>query len=211
MGKSKELAMSQDSQSPGEIFRVQVPVAVPILLIAAVALFTLLYALWENARPTIRFLGASAGVAAGLLSAFYVGRALEVTIEQRDRALKGERVSRAFSFLERWNDPNFASLRSDWRKLLEEMKEKNSEEVIGILHSHEKRTVAVDVLNFFEEAAYAARTGAADIETMKGMFRTVVERYFSTPQSWVDRHRKEKHQTTLYEHLEWLRDQWKKG
>lgn len=197
-------------QNPGEIMKLEVPVTASILLFIAIVLLTFLYIKEATWRPGIKFFGASAGIAAGVLSAFYVGRGLKITIEQRDRLLADDAISRAFVFVQRWNDPNFASLRSDWRELLDEIEGKTGTEICSTLKgNHKKRTTVADVLNFFEEMSYAAKSGVANEETLRLLLPSVVERYFSAIWPWVERLRTDRHQPTLYEHFEWLRNKWK--
>jgi len=205
-------APQKDSASPGQILKVQIPITVSVIVVLGVIVMTWLYAHKPNSRPTIAFLGAGMGVAAGVVSAFYVGKALKITIEQRARDLTDQKIARAFAFLERWNDPNFATLRSEWRKVLDEFEGRGSDALCAELQkSHERRTVVVDVLNFFEELSYAGQSGVADLSTLKALFRTILERYFSALKPWIEKHRNDKHQPTAYEHFEWLRDQWKTG
>lgn len=201
---------SNRSQVPGEILRLEIPLTVSAVLIAAVAVFTIFYALWEDARPTIKFLGAAIGVAAGVLSAYYVGRALKISIEQRDQAIIDQKIERSFGFAYRWNDPKFVTLRAEWRELLKELEAKSPDQVCDILESdNHKRTVAVGILNFFEEMCYASRSGVADAETLKNILKTITVRYYSAFQPWIEKYRKDRHQGTAYEHFEWLWKQWK--
>jgi Domain of unknown function (DUF4760) len=195
--------------SPGEIVEVRVVVTASILLLISVVALTCIYVKEPTWQPGIRFFGGAAGVAAGILSAYYVGRGLKVTIEQRDRALKDDKITTAFDLARCWNDPNLTQLRAEWRGVLDEVDGKTGDEVCEILRDRQKRTVATDVLNFFEELAYAARSETADIETLRNILRSIVERYYSAMSPWIDRHRRDKHQPTAFEHLEWLRNQWK--
>jgi len=201
--------MAAKSSSPGEIIKLQVPVTMSVLLVILVVMLTVLFARNPMWRPEIEFFGASIGIAAGLLSAYYIGRGLKITIEQRDTSLAAEKVARSFSLAQRWNEPNFAALREDWRSLIEEIDEKDAKEVCAILQDQHKKTVAADVLNFFEELSYAARSGLADLETLKNIHRSIVIRYYSTISPWVEKIRRDGPQPTAYEHLEWLRNQWK--
>lgn len=200
---------SKKGEGPGEIFRLEIPLTLSIVLILAVVALTVMYAWWDDARGPIKFFGAAAGVAAGVLSAFYIGRALKVTIEQRDHQLIERKIEKAFEFAHRWNDPSFAEFRSDWRRVLQELQKANPNQVCNILEDAEKRTVVADVLNFFEVMGYAVRSGVADLTTLQKIFRRMVEDYYAAVQPWIDHRRREKAHPTLYEHFEWLRNQWK--
>jgi len=203
MGKDNNAA------SPGEIFKLQFPVTVSLLLLIAILLLTAGFIWVPNWRSQIEFFGISAGVGAGILSAYYVGRGLQITIEQRDKALSDEKISRAFSIAARWNEPNLARTREQWRRLLDEIEGKDAAEVCDILNRDpHKKAVAADVLNFFEEVGYAARSGVIDMGTLKNVHRSLVIHYFSTILPWIEKIRRDKHQPTAYEHFEWLSDQW---
>jgi hypothetical protein len=193
----------------GKIVQVRVVVTASILLLVSVVALTYLFVKEPAWQSSIKFFGGASGVAAGILSAYYVGRGLKVTIEQRDRALTDDKISRAFSLARCWNDPNLTELRARWRAVLDEVDRKTGDEVCEILRDHGKRTVATDILNFFEELAYAAESGTADIDTLRNLLRSVVVRYFDAMLPWIERHRRDKHQPTAFEHLEWLRNQWK--
>ncbi len=204
------LGREKKAKSPGEIFKLEFPVTVSVLLLIAIVGLTACFVWLPAWRPQVEFFGISAGVAAGILSAFYVGRGLQITIEQRDRALNDDKISRAFAFAHRWNDPTFAELREDWRALLKEIDGNGEAEICRILDGdHHKQTVAADVLNFFEEVSYAARTGVADMETLRQIQHSVVVHYFSTISPWIEKRRRDKKQQTAFEHLEWLANQWK--
>ncbi|MFZ0819447.1 MAG: DUF4760 domain-containing protein [Candidatus Acidiferrales bacterium] len=201
---------NESSTSPGEIAKLEFPVTVSVLLLIAVLGLTAGFIWLPTWRLQIEFFGIAAGVAAGILSAYYVGQGLKITIEQRDKAAIDERISRAFGLASRWNEPNFAKLREDWRALLKEIDGQTEAEICRILDGDlHKTTVTVDVLNFFEEVAYATRTGVADIDTLRNIHHSIVVHYFTTISPWIDKRRRDKKQQTAFEHLEWLANQWK--
>ena len=72
----------------------------------------------------------------------------------------------------------------------------------------EKRTVVADVLNFFEEMAYACRSGAADLTTLRTVFNFVALKYYRTARPWIEFRRKEE-SAQAWAEFEWLCDQWK--
>jgi hypothetical protein len=195
---------------PGELVKIQFPVTVSLLLVLAVVTLTGLWIECPTWRNGINFFGVASGIAAGLLSAFYVGKALQVTIHQRDKSLTDDKISRAFALAIRWNEPNMAPLRREWRALLEEIEQRNGDQVCDVVKSDiKKRTVVSDVLNFFEEMAYAAKSEVADVETLREIFGSIAVRYFNQISPWIHRYRTDKNQSSAYIHFEWLYNKWR--
>jgi hypothetical protein len=200
---------SRNTSSPGQFVRLEIPLTVSVVLLIAVIASTFVFVYKTAWRPGIEYLGAATGVAAGILSAYYIGKGLRITIEQRDKGLVDDKIARAFSFVQRWNEPNLAEVREHWRYLLDEIEEKNANEMCAILQEKHNKAVVADVLNFFEEFSYAARSGVADMETLKSLQRSITVHYFTVMSPWIDKVRRDGPQPTAYEHFEWLRDQWK--
>ena len=136
--KPEQPQPSKESKLPGQPGKLRLPleISLPVALGILVVLLTVMYAFNKDWRPTITFFGTATAVAAGISSAYYVAlkvratvEQLRITVEQRDRAIKDQKVSLALDFLRRWNDPNFATLRAEWRKLLREVDGKTPDEI----------------------------------------------------------------------------------
>lgn len=134
---------------------------------------------------------------------------MRATVHQRSDQLHQERVARAFEFLRCWNDPNLAEMRGIWRSVVREASGKTDHDVVAIFKRDAATKTAVsDILNFFEEMAYAARVGVADITTLKKTMKSVVVHYWSISDAFIEQHRTDKSQPSAHEHFEWLAKKW---
>jgi hypothetical protein len=115
-------------------------------------------------------------------------------------------------FIERWNDPGYLSLKTEFRRLDHEISKMKREDGDALLENEvDKRTFAVEVLNFFEEMAMAANTNRIDGELLRLYFDTVVIRYFEDFEYWIRQHRIRREAAEYYTDLEKLVAEWKKA
>lgn len=84
--------------------------------------------------------------------------------------------------------------------------DQSQNDVALIKDNIEIRTVVADVLNFFEEMGYAAKSGAADLQTLEPFSGLAVD-YYRTTQAWI--HYRQKETQDGWKEFEWLCDQWK--
>jgi hypothetical protein len=208
---------TRDSRAPGTVVTIPpVNVGVSVLAVAFTVLVTLLF--WASTdtheHETLTFLIAAGALAGALASAHYAWAALKATLQQRDEVLneqkaaaEKQKVAAALLFVQRWNDPNLATLRKDWRELADTL-EKDPSRVPELLKVDiAKRTVVADVLNFFEEMGYAVRSGAADPKTLGVIFDFVALKYYRVARPWIEFRRRES--AKAWSEFEWLCDQWK--
>jgi hypothetical protein len=60
----------------------------------------------------------------------------------------------SLNFVERWNSPSYWALKTEWRKLNDELDKLDEKQRDAVLDANvDKRSVAVEVLNFYEEMA----------------------------------------------------------
>jgi hypothetical protein len=181
--------MALPTPKAGNLFDVRFPVKASILLSLLVILAGALYWYYPKWHELLVFMGAGFVMAGTALSAYYIGKGLDVTIEQRNASAEYERVAKAFRFLERWNDPHNHEARAKWRDTIEELRGRNVDDIDGILSDKTKKAVVVDALNFFEEMALAANRGLADDSTLMGMFHTLMNEYHGILEGWIKKHR----------------------
>jgi hypothetical protein len=191
----------------GEVrFPIKASVALALLVIAASIVF------WEVPawRDTLIFVGAGFAMAATVLSAYYIGKGLDVSIEQRNAAATADRIARGFRFLERWNDPSNGEARAHWRQIVEELRGQNVDKIEEMLSEKAKKAVVVDVFNFFEEMALAANDGLADDATLMGLFHTLMNEYHGIFEGWIKRHRAVKNRPRACIEFDKMLERWNK-
>lgn len=175
-----------------------------VVALGLAAIVLSLHQTFSEYRSTI-VLGASV---AGAILALYGVLVAADNIYQRNQE---KRVAAALRFAERWNDPNFADLKRQWRMLLvEREKIKPAEQVVELLENDvDKRSVVVDVLNFFEELAISVDSGLADEEMARRYFRTTAVQCFATWEPWVRAYRDKRVRHSTWKELETLTGEWK--
>lgn len=101
-------------------------------------------------------------------------------------------------------------LKTDWRVLNEEIEPLTPEGRFKLLDGDlKKRTIAVEILNFFEEMAANIVTDAVDEELLKNFFRTLVIRYYEDYEYWIIQHRRSRRAPDFCSELEKLARSWK--
>jgi hypothetical protein len=197
------LGWSYEPKTPFFISLVAIGV---IVAIAAGCFLTYRYSISDKRdRETITFgvsvLGASIAIY-GLLSA--------ADSVRRSNAEKFASVS--IAFVQRWNSPSYLTLKTAWRKLNKEMDDIKDDALRDALlrDDVEKRSNAVEVLNFFEEMATGINSGSVDDKLLRRYFEIVVVRAFERYEPWIRQHRIRKAAPGFYDELEELAHEWKK-
>jgi hypothetical protein len=190
-------------KDPSTLGTIKFPVFPSVLLIIAVAIVTFVFHRCPAWRETMTFAIAAGALSAGALAAYYIGRGLSQTIQQRSESLSQEKIARAFEFLRRWNDPSLLQIKANFREIIESGKAHVAEEVERVIQNDRaKKNAVVEILNFFEELAIAVHTGVADNDTLYRGFRGPLGEYYATLREWIQRHRSSKARSTMWEELE---------
>lgn len=204
------VAAEPPAEKPGSLFSVRATIGCSIVAIIGVLVLTGAY--WKgttDTRETLEFAVLAGALAGGLLSAYYVWYGLGTALKQRAEAQEQERIKTALNFVTRWNDPRMAESRHKWRTILDEFRKDPAATQRSLQQDLTKRTVVADILNFFEEMAYSAISGAADMDTLQEMFDHVCLDYFSTLRPWIEIRRKETGSKGAWGQMERLCDLWK--
>jgi AcrR family transcriptional regulator len=197
-------------KSPGTMFTLKFGVTASVLLGLAVVLVTICYAQWPQWQETMKFCLEASTVAAGLLTAFYVGKELRETVRQRAKALGDKKIDRSFEFIRRWNDPAFEHTKHEFRSIVESGKVHDTAQVEEILgEDTPKRTNVVEVLNFFEEIAQAANMQLADDEALKRYFEEALTYYYSTLGPWMQRYRATRSRPMMWVEIQSMLSRWR--
>ena len=171
------------SKDPGALGTVKFPILWSVVLSIVVIILTIIFHLHKDWRDTMTFGIAAGALAAGALAAYYVGRSLAQTINQRSETINEQKIARSFEFLRRWNDPALAQIKANFRELIECGKAHMADHVEQLIAQDKgKSTAVVEVLNFFEELAIAVHTGVADNDTLFRGFHGPLSEYHATLQ-----------------------------
>jgi Domain of unknown function (DUF4760) len=169
----------------GELVEVKFPVGISLILFLLVCLSGLIFWYYPRFRDELTFFGVAFGMAGGVVAAYYIGRTLQITVNQRDELLDAERVNKAFSYIHRWNATPFDE-RKHFRSLMNKIRALSPTEVTKQLDADQAdRAIVVDVMNFFEEMSIAINEGLADEETLVKFFRSMLEWYYQRFSDWI--------------------------
>lgn len=167
----------------------------PILLAGLV--LTVLYGLLPKQRETVVFGSTALGVF--LTFAGLIQGAVQ------------DRLKVAFSYSERLNSPD-ASVRFERAAEALQAVSDKSPAVIDTMFAHENISEPLKfVFNNFDEIGQAVRLRYADGSAACVLFRDIALKYFSTLKPWLDYHRSQTRNWTMYEQYEWLFNRWKSG
>jgi hypothetical protein len=140
------------NKNPGTFAVVSFPLTASFVLGALAIVVILVFALCPHERETAKFSVETVTLAAGVLSAFYVGRGLRQTVLQRDQSLKDGQIAVACRFIERWNSPQAMDMKRDFREIIDSGKAHSPQYVEDLLERDKpKRTTVVEVLNFLRK------------------------------------------------------------
>lgn len=181
-------ATPSSSRPVGQIGKVEFPIGISSALTVLVIGAALIFWYVPRLRDILTFLGAAFAMAAGVIAAYYIGKTLQITVNQRDEGLNADKVDKAFSFIQRWNTAPLNE-RKLWWSLLQDMRSRSAPEIDDLLQQVENRTMVVEVLNFFEEMSLAVNEGLADEVTLAKFFRTILEGYYSLLADWINKQR----------------------
>ncbi|MDA2924637.1 DUF4760 domain-containing protein [Acidobacteria bacterium AH-259-L09] len=200
----------KDADKPiSQFVEIRFPVNYSVALGIAVVILTLAYWYFDYSK-TVQFLAIAAGVAAGILSAIYVGRGLASAAAQRQAEVEARRVAGAFDFARRWNDPRLEEIRKTYGFARRSAKGKAPDQIDQILEKQvDLKEAVLAVLNFFEEMSIAVSTKTADEETLKRFFKTMVLICYNTLSPWITDRRRRLNRPRIWQDFEKLFDRWK--
>jgi hypothetical protein len=197
----------------GQLVEVKFPVGISLILFFLVCLGGVIFWYYPKFRDELTFFGVAFGMAGGVVAAYYIGRTLQITVDQRDEALDAEKINKSFSYIHRWNSAPFEE-RKHFRALQNTIKPLSPTEITKLLEGdHAARAIVVDIMNFFEEMSIAINEGLADEETLIKFFRDMVERYYQQFADWIERLRKDgggRPRPRVYIQLQAVVDRWQK-
>lgn len=157
-------------------------------------------------RDTLNFAVTTLATAAGISSAVYALRGIEINLEDK-------KIDRTLRYIQIWNDPSYFSVRQIAAKIHKDLKPlddtKSNEYMNQIYADAEKKQEIVNILNFLEEMSMCVHFGLVDEKSLKEFYRYIVCTYCDTFTLFVHRSRKERNNPKLYIHLTELCEQWR--
>ena len=152
------------------------------------------------------------GYGSSLFGAMIALSGLLYTAQNIRDANEEKRSIAAARFVERWDAPQFFDVKSQWRRLQEEMEALSAEQRANALNQVlEKRTTVVEMFNFMEEMAVAINTSSVDEELLRRFFKTIVTRYYDDYEYWIKHHRQHRRAPRFCCELEIVAPNWKKS
>jgi len=158
-------------------------------------------------RDTLNFAVTTLATAAGISSAVYALRGIEINLEDK-------KIDRTLRYIQIWNDPSYFSVRQIAAKIHKELKplldDTESNEYMNQIYADaQKKQEIVNILNFLEEMSMCVHFGLVDEKSLKEFYRYIVCTYCDTFTLFVHRSRKERNNPKLYIHLTELCEQWR--
>ncbi|NJS11836.1 MAG: DUF4760 domain-containing protein [Microcoleus sp. CSU_2_2] len=157
-------------------------------------------------RDTLNFAVTTLATAAGISSAVYALRGIEINLEDK-------KIDRTLRYIQIWNDPSYFSVRQIAAKIHKDLKPlddtKSNEYMNQIYADTEKKQEIVNILNFLEEMSMCVHFALVDEKSLKEFYRYIVCTYYDTFTLFVHRSRKERNNPKLYIHLTELSEQWR--
>jgi hypothetical protein len=174
-----------------------------VLIAIFVMLLVLAFALFEKNRAIIVFI---ASVLAGASALTAAANAMDARSEQQKHA----RILVALDYVSRWNSPLFYHAKVKSRQAMSLIKTLTGDEDFRNFSKEQSDNLQnlFDAINFFEELSIAIQRDAADSETAKSFFESILSRCWHDTERFIKYRRAEKKNSRLLREFEWLHTQW---
>lgn len=192
------------STEPGKIeIRFDIPLAVSLAFvgIGVVLLFAFLP---NDKRPVLTFATAVSGGIAAILSAFYVGQALEVNTRR-------DKITRSVAIMKQLDGPKITAVRHFVLKTVD-VKKMTPEEMYDSIETDDELWNSVrTVFNQMENMSLSIQTGYADEEFLYKELAHMVPYYRGKLQPFIEGIRKKYNYPYMYIEFEKLANSWQAG
>ncbi len=181
-----------------------VPGGVGVVLVAATLGDVLWYVFVPEHRTALIFATSVAAAFGLLLNAVNGIFMRQAQAEESDRTIREARAREAFDFMKRWNDPQFAQLRTEINVGIDA-----NEKFVNLDTPAEIRTRAHLILNFLEMLAIAYWREQIDGDMCKDFFRSTVIYYEKQLGWYLDQLIKVRNQPSALENFRKLAATWR--
>lgn len=158
-------------------------------------------------RDTLNFAVTTLATAAGISSAVYALRGIEISLEDK-------KIDRTLRYIQIWNDPSYFTVRKIAAEIYNDLKnldpQKRTDYINKLYGDADKKQEIVNVLNFLEEMSMCVYLGLVDETILKEFYRYIVGTYYATFKLFIDLSRSDKNNERLYINLTNLCARWNK-
>lgn len=151
----------------------------------------------------------AAGIVGGTAALIAAASAIEI----RSARLQQSQVAEALAFIKLWLDPQFFHAKTNGREILKEIKAQhgNVPKQKELLDANpQKYSNLTDILNFFEALSVAIQVEAADNDTARRFFRSLLMEYWHVMREFIEARRADRQNDRLLRELQWLFSDWTK-
>jgi len=175
-------------------------------IISALALIVVHFC-YPKYRDSLNFAVTTFATAAGISSAVYALRGIEIGLEDK-------KIDRTLRYIQVWNDPSYFNARKLAAEINNDLKNldntfKRNDYINQLYANTEKKQEIVNVLNFLEEMSACIHEGLVYEGYLKEFYRYILRNYCETFKLFIDTSRKDKENPRLYIHLTELCEQWR--
>lgn len=154
------------------------------------------------------------GVAAGIVSALYVGDNINNAAAARREEEELRKTDRALKYISKWNDPSFYMVRdvvSSITPIIKQEDDANKHSRLVYDHVCENYSLdqkVNDILNFLEEISIAVNKDLVNQDLIKEFFSFIFERYAFVFAYYINEKRRLRNNTSMYKNFTELNDKW---
>lgn len=157
-------------------------------------------------RDTLNFAVTTLATAAGISSAVYALRGIEISLEDK-------KIDRTLHYIQVWNDPSYFGTRKIAAEIHKELKNLDpiqcNDYINKLYGDADKKQEIANILNFLEEMSICVHLGVLDEKLLKDFYRYIVHTYCENFKLFVDISRQEKNNPNLYINLTDLCKRWR--
>jgi Domain of unknown function (DUF4760) len=196
------------TREPDGLLRISLTLTIGIGVTSFISAAILIALHWfqPKYRETLNFAVTALATAAGISTAVYALRELEINLEDK-------KIDRTLRYIQIWNDPSFSNyckLAAEVHNNLQSLETVEKNQYINDLYQDITRKQEIaNLLNFLEEMSSCIHSGLIDENLLKNFYRYIVLTYCQTFQLFIETSRSDKNNPNLYKGLTDLCEHWR--